>query len=239
VISRRLQLERELAAAENPVCAHHSAGFFKCGAGQYGEGDVFLGLAVPVQRKIALKYPDLPLAELARLLRSKIHEYRFAALEILVRQYESGDDAQRDIIFDFYLRNISGVNNWDLVDTSAPYIVGAHLKKRSRALLPRLAKSENLWERRIAIVATFGFLRTGETATTFKIARLLLSDKHDLIHKAVGWALREAGKKARPELLQFLERNYAKLPRVTLRYAIERFTPAERKHILAGQFPLR
>ncbi|HEY1950014.1 MAG TPA: DNA alkylation repair protein [Bryobacteraceae bacterium] len=240
-MQRRFQLEQELAAAESPARAAHSAGFFKCGPGQYGEGDIFLGIPVPVQRKIALKYVDLPLAEIERLLRSKIHEHRFAALEILVAQYEAADDAQRQLIYDFYLLNTARVNNWDLVDTSAPYIVGAHLRDRprKRSLLRKLAKSKSLWERRIAIVATFAFMRAGETSDTFQIAELLLPDQHDLIQKAVGWALREAGKQARPELLQFLQRHYANLPRTTLRYAIERFTPAERERMLTGQFPLR
>ncbi|HMF76189.1 MAG TPA: DNA alkylation repair protein [Bryobacteraceae bacterium] len=232
----RLQLEQELAAAGNPARAAHSAGFFKCGPGQYGEGDIFLGIPVPTQRRIALKYVALPLAEIERLLRSNIHEHRFAALEILVAQYEAGDDAQRQTIFDCYLRNGPRANNWDLVDTSAPYIAGAHLLNRSRSPLRKLAKSANLWERRIAIVATFAFIRAGETAPTFQIAELLLSDKHDLIHKAVGWALREAGKKAKAGLVQFLREHYAQLPRTTLRYAIERFTPAERERMLTAQF---
>jgi 3-methyladenine DNA glycosylase AlkD len=237
---RRIELERELAAAENPARAVHSAGFFKCGPGQYGEGDVFLGIPVPIQRKIALKYVDLPLKEIERVLQSKIHEHRCVALEILVAQYEAGDDAQRKLIYDFYLLNTDRVNNWDLVDGSAPYIVGAHLQDhpRKRSLLRKLAQSKLLWERRIAIVATFAFMRNGETAATFEIAEMLLSDKHDLIQKAVGWALREAGKQARPELLQFLRRHYASLPRTTLRYAIERFTPAERERMLIGEFPL-
>lgn len=237
---RRLQLEKELAAAGNPARASHSAGFFKCGPGQYGEGDLFLGIPVPVQRKITLKYVDLPLVEVEHLLQSKFHEYRVAALEILGAQYKAGDEAKRQAIFDFYLRNVSRVNNWDLVDGSAPYIVGAHLRDRprKRSLLRRLTKSKNVWERRIAIIATFAFLRAGETATTFQIAELLLSDKHDLIQKAVGWALREAGKQARPELLRFLQQHYARVPRTTLRYAIERFTPAERARMLTGQFDL-
>jgi 3-methyladenine DNA glycosylase AlkD len=240
-VQRRLQLEQELAAAENPARAVHSAGYFKCGPGEYGEGDIFLGISVPVLRKIALTYVDLPLSAVERLLQSKIHEHRSAALEILVAQYEAADDGQRQLIFDFYLLNTARVNNWDLVDGSAPGIVGAHLRDRprKRSLLRKLAKSKSLWERRIAIVATFAFLRAGETSATFQIAELLLLDKHDLIQKAVGWALREAGKQARLELLQFLQRHYANLPRTTLRYAIERFTPAERERMLTGQFPLR
>ena len=240
-LERRAQLEQELAAAENPTRAAQSAGFFKCGPGEYGEGDLFLGLPVPMQRKIALQYVDLPLPEIERLLKSAIHEYRFAALEILVAQYEAASAEQRKIIFDFYVLNTARVNNWDLVDTSAPYVVGAYLQEQpeKRSLLRKLAKSKSLWERRIAIVATFAFLRAGEIAPTFQIAESLLSDKHDLIQKAVGWALREAGKQARPELVQFLQRHYAGLRRTTLRYAIERFTPAERERMLTGDFALR
>jgi 3-methyladenine DNA glycosylase AlkD len=237
----RLQLEHELAAAGNPVRAAHSANYFKCGPGQYGEGDLFLGIPVPVQRKIALKYLDLPLPQLERLLQSKLHEHRSVALEILVAQYEAANPAQRRLIYDFYLSNTARINNWDLVDASAPYIIGAHLldHPRKQSLLRKLVKSKNLWERRIAILATFAFLRNGETGPTFQIAELLLTDKHDLIQKAVGWALREAGKLAQPELLRFLQQHYAALPRTSLRYAIERFTPAERARLLAGQFPLR
>lgn len=212
------------------------ARFFKTGKGQYGEGDKFLGISVPVQRKIALRYRSLPLTEIANLLASPWHEYRFCALEILVHEYERADSRVQEQIFRFYLRNTAGINNWDLVDTSAPYIVGAHLRTRRRGVLDRLAKSKSLWERRIAIIATLGLIKHGEIEETYRIAEKLLSDKHDLMHKAVGWALRETGKVSHPALLRFLADHYDSLPRTTLRYAIEHFDPACRKHLLAGRF---
>jgi len=226
----------ELSAAADPKRAESSAWFFKTGKGQYGEGDQFLGINVPTQRKIALRHRDLAHAAVQKLLASKVHEHRFVALEILVVQFESASGAEQTAIYKFYLANTARVNNWDLVDTSAPYIVGQYLLTRPRAILRKLAKSPLIWERRIAIVATFALIRAGETADTFEIARLLLGDSHDLIHKAVGWALREAGKQAPDQLVAFLQTNYDALPRTALRYAIERFTPAERKKFLAGDF---
>jgi 3-methyladenine DNA glycosylase AlkD len=226
----------ELEAAGDPKRALSSAWFFKTGPGQYGEGDVFIGIAVPLLRKIAYRHLDLKLASLRKLLQSEIHEYRLAALEILVAQYERAEEADRKAIYDFYLSNADRINNWDLVDASAPYIVGNYLLKCSRAILRKLAKSENLWERRIAIVATFGFIRAGETKDTFEIATMLLKDPHDLIRKAVGWALREAGKKSHEALLSFLQEHYKDLSRTTLRYAIERFPPPLRERMLAGNF---
>jgi 3-methyladenine DNA glycosylase AlkD len=225
-------LEVELTALANPARAKSHTWFFKTGPGQYGEGDVFLGIKVPEMRRAALKYRELALPDLARLLASKFHEHRAAALEILVVKYENALEPEREEIFRFYLANTARVNNWDLVDASAEYIVGKHLVSRPRALLDELAVSESIWERRIAIVATFAFLKKGDTASTYRIARKLLSDKHDLIHKAVGWALRVAGKTSRPKLLGFIEKNYARIPRTTLRYAIEHLPPEERKAIL-------
>lgn len=210
--------------------------FFKTAVGQYGAGDVFIGITVPMARKVALQYRDLPLRDVERLLASKLHEHRFCGLEILVWRYEHGGEAEQKEIFRFYLDHTAGINNWDLVDNSAPYIVGEHLRGRWRGPLKRLARSTNLWERRIAIVATLQMVRYGELEATFEVARLLLGDKHDLIHKAVGWALREAGKISRPQLIAFLANNYPQLPRTTLRYAIERFSPAERKSMLTGSF---
>ncbi len=224
-------LKKELTAAADPERARNLAWFFKTGKGQYGHGDRFIGLTVPKARRIAHRYIHLPLADIENLLASPMHEHRFAALEILVAQYERENNRA---IFDFYLKHTKFVNNWDLVDTSAPYIVGQHLLTRPRKILYRLAKSHNLWERRIAIIATMPFIRAGELEDTFAIATLLLADDHDLIHKAVGWMLREAGKQSKPELLRFLKANYAKLPRTTLRYAIERFPAAQRKRLLAG-----
>jgi 3-methyladenine DNA glycosylase AlkD len=232
----RAALVRELAALGSPARAAGAAKFFKSGAGQYGEGDKFIGIPVPALRNAALRHRTLPLPDLALLLASDIHEHRLAALEILVAQYESAAEAERKNIVEFYLGHTHGINNWDLVDASAPYILGEHLKTRSRRILLRLARSNSIWERRIAIVATLMLIRYGETADTFLIAEKLLADPHDLIHKAVGWALREAGKVSQPELLAFLQQHYASMPRTTLRYAIERFPPQQRKRMLAGKF---
>lgn len=232
----RKKLEQDLAAAADPIRAAGMARFFKTGKGQYGENDKFLGISVPAQREIALRYRSLPLAEISNLLQSPWHEHRFCALEILVHEYERGHQALKREIFRFYLQNTAGVNNWDLVDASAPYIVGGHLRSRSRRLLVRLAKSKSLWERRIAIVATLGLIKYGEIEDTFRIAEALLGDRHDLMHKAVGWALRETGKVSRPALLRFLETHYAAIPRTALRYAIEHLPPQQRKEILAGRF---
>ena len=226
----------ELVAAAKRVRAESSAWFFKTGKGQYGEGDQFLGVTVPAQRKIALRYRDLPEKALKKLLASKIHEHRFVALEILVAQFEAATRPQQTAIYRFYLANTARVNNWDLVDTSAPYIVGEYLLTRTRGILRKLAKSQSVWERRIAIVATFAFLRAGQTADTFAVAMMLLADQHSLIHKAVGWALREAGKRSPEQLSEFLQANYERLPRTSLRYAIERFKPAERERFLTGDF---
>ena len=227
---RLSDLKKELISAANPERAKNLAWFFKTGKGQYGYGDRFIGLTVPAVRRIAHRYVHLPLTDVAKLLASPIHEYRFAALEILVAQYERGDLA----VFDFYLKHTKFVNNWDLVDTSAPYIVGRHLLTRPRRILYRLAKSASLWERRIAIVSTQMLIRAGQIEDTFAIAKILLPDKHDLIHKAVGWMLREAGKQSASGLLHFLKQHHEEMPRTTLRYAIERFPAAQRKRILAG-----
>jgi 3-methyladenine DNA glycosylase AlkD len=229
-------LKKELAAASDSERARSSAWFFKTGKGQYGHGDHFIGITVPVQRKIARRYTHLPLQEVARLLDSRTHEHRLTALEILVAQYERGDATQKQAIFDFYLKSTGRVNNWDLVDGSAPGIVGAHLVARSRRVLYRLAKSKNLWERRIAMVSTMTLIRSRDLTDAFAIAKILLKDEHDLIHKAAGWMLREAGKRSQEGLVRFLKRNYSAMPRTALRYAIERFPMAERKRMLAGRF---
>jgi 3-methyladenine DNA glycosylase AlkD len=214
-------------------------GFFKTGKGEYAEGDRFWGIPVPLQRKIALQYRDLSLNDVAHLLASRIHEHRFAGLEILVAQYERGSEVQREQIFDFFLHHSIRANDWDLVDTSAPYIIGEHLRTRPREILYKLAASELVWERRIAIVSTLTFLKHRELEDTFRIAERLLPDKHDLIRKAVGWALREAGKVLRPALLRFINTHYPMISRTTLRYAIEHLPPEKRKQILRGKFSRR
>jgi 3-methyladenine DNA glycosylase AlkD len=232
----RRDLERELTEAGDPDRAKILAWFFKTGKGQYAEGDRFLGLTVPNMRRIALRYVGLSLKDLARLLGSPWHEYRLAALEILVARFEKGGETEQQQVADFYLQQTGRINNWDLVDASAPYILGAFLLTRPRDILDRLAASDNLWERRIAIVSTFAFLRKGDTKDTFRIAERLLGDSHDLIRKASGWALREAGKTNQAALVRFLRKHYTRLPRTTLRYAIERFPPAQRERMLQGVF---
>jgi 3-methyladenine DNA glycosylase AlkD len=224
-------LKKELATAADPERARNMAWFLKTGKGEYGHGDRFIGLTVPIMRKIAHRYTHLSLPDVEKLLASPIHEHRSAALEILVAQYER---EKLQAVFDFYLKHTKFVNNWDLVDGSAPYIVGVHLLTRPRKVLYRLAKSRSLWERRIAIVSTLTFIRAGEIEDTFAIAKFLLGDDHDLIHKAVGWMLREAGKQSAPALLRFLKQHHEALPRTTLRYAIERFPAHQRKRLLAG-----
>jgi 3-methyladenine DNA glycosylase AlkD len=233
------QLRAELASLAEPVRAAHHATFFKTGKGQYGEGDRFLGIPVPAQRKVARRYAHMSLDDVARLLRSPIHEHRFTGVEILVLQYERAPAEKKEEICSFYVSHGTRLNNWDLVDTSAPYILGEHLsdRKRSRAMLYELAQSPDLWERRIAIIATLALIKKGETRDTFRLAEILLDDTHDLIHKAVGWSLRESGRVSRAALLRFLKKHYYRLPRTTLRYAIEHLPPPERKLILAGVFP--
>ena len=229
-------LQRELVRASDPQSARDLAVFFKTGKGEYGEGDEFCGITVPELRKIAKRYLHLPLADVKKLLGSRVHEHRFTALEILVFQFEAGDESAKKRVFDFYLKHARYINNWDLVDTSAPYIVGEHLATRPRKVLYQLAKSSNIWERRIAIIATLAFIRSGDLKDTFGIAAVLLKDKQDLIHKAVGWMLREAGKRSEPAMLNFLAQHYASIPRTALRYAIERLPEPQRKAILKGVF---
>ncbi len=228
-----------LASAQR---AKTSAWFFKTGEGEYGQGDIFIGISVPVMRKAAREFRDLGFEEITWLLQSNIHEYRFVALEILVMQYETGlrhaeagsglakagDEKAQKRIFDFYIKNIDRVNNWDLVDTSAPYIVGHYLFSRNKAILYKLAKSKVIWRRRVAIVATQYFISQGKFEDTLALAELLLADTHDLIHKAVGWMLREVGKRSPETLTKFLDKQYLIMPRTMLRYAIERL-PAEQK----------
>lgn len=210
--------------------------FFKTGKGQYGEGDVFLGIKVPVSRKIAKKYVYLGFPDISRLFKSKFHEFRLVALLILVAKYEATQDNKiKTQIFNFYLKNTKHINNWDLVDLSAARILGEYLflNQKKRAILFRLAKSKNLWERRMAIVATYAFIQKGRAEETLELSKKLLKDKHDLIHKAVGWMLREVGKRVdRKKLLNFLEVEIKSMPRTALRYAIEHLSPSVRKYYL-------
>jgi 3-methyladenine DNA glycosylase AlkD len=224
-------LKRRLRALANPERAAHSLRFFKTAPGDYGHGDKFLGLTVPTMRGVVREFRDLPLADADGLLASPWHEDRLVALMILVEQYRR-TPAARNTIYKLYLARTDRINNWDLVDASAPHIVGAHLAERSRKPLLRLAKSPSLWERRIAIVATQHFIRRNEFADTLAIARLLLRDPHDLIHKACGWMLRETGKRDERVLRAFLDEHAARMPRTMLRYAIERL--GDRRRYLTG-----
>lgn len=226
-------VRKELKSMADPDKAVILQRFFKTGLGQYGEGDIFIGVTVPQSRKIAKKFSQLQLVEVKTLLYSRIHEERLVALLILVWRYSSALDnrEEKEEIVKFYLDNIKQVNNWDLVDLSAPNILGAHLiDNRDRRLLYRLAKSENVWERRVAILATYHFIRNGDFSYTLKIAEMLLQDRHDLIHKAVGWMLREVGKRDVTAQEAFLEKYWSVMPRTMLRYAIERLPENKRLH---------
>jgi 3-methyladenine DNA glycosylase AlkD len=228
------ELRREVRQLGDPERARTSLWFFKTGPGEYGEGDRFIGLTVPQVRNLAKQYRQLSLSETKRLLRSPIHEERLLALLILVGAFAAADEAGQRQIYETYLRNTRYVNNWDLVDCSALQIVGAFLWERSRTPLRALARSDSLWERRIAILATFYFIKHGEFAPSLTIARQLLRDREDLIHKAVGWMLREIGKRDRAVEEKFLRRHYRQMPRTMLRYAIERFPEARRQKYMQG-----
>jgi 3-methyladenine DNA glycosylase AlkD len=207
--------------------------FFKTGPGEYGEGDRFRGIRVPVLRKTARKYRDLPLLDAGRLLQSAFHEDRLLALLILIERYYQGE-ALRSEIHRLYLERSGFVNNWDLVDVSAAHLLGHYLRERSKDPLTRLAGSGVLWERRMAIIATFAFIKQGDFDETLRVARLLLGDPEDLIHKAVGWMLREVGKREAATAEAFLKAHYRNMPRTMLRYAIERFPEARRLAYLKG-----
>ncbi|MDJ0781335.1 MAG: DNA alkylation repair protein [Desulfosarcinaceae bacterium] len=223
-----------LKGVGDAAVAAHSQRFFKTGAGEYGEGDRFLGIRVPVLRQLARRHKAMALAEVKRLLKSPYHEARLLALLMLVDKYQRGNEARRDEIYTHYLGHTRHINNWDLVDTSAPHIVGRHLLAGEKRILHQLAASDSLWERRIAMIATFTFIRHHQFDTALAIADQLRSDPEDLIHKAVGWMLREVGKRDRDRLKRFLFSRYQEMPRTLLRYAIERFPTPERKAYLAG-----
>jgi 3-methyladenine DNA glycosylase AlkD len=209
--------------------------FFKTGPGQYGEGDIFIGVMVPDIRRVAQKYKDLPLKQVIELLHSAIHEERLCALLILVEQYKRGDEKKQKAIFDLYLKNYKYINNWDLIDLTAPRIVGAYLIDKPKDILYKLAKSNNLWQKRVSILATFQFIYAGQSSETIKISKILLHDEHDLIQKAVGWMLREVGKRCDEQiLLDFLNKHYKNMPRTMLRYAIERLPEPKRLAYLRG-----
>lgn len=227
--------QQQLKKLANPKKAIGVARFFKTGKGEYGEGDIFLGITVPQIRIVAKQCKDLSLKEIQKLLQSTIHEERLLALIILVNQFKKADEDKQKQIFDLYLSNTKYINNWDLVDVSAEYIIGGYLINRSKTILKKLALSTSIWERRIAIIATFQFIKQKQHEHTFIIAKILLKDDHNLIHKAVGWMLREVGKRISEAIEEtFLQQHYQQMPRTMLRYAIERFEEKKRKKYLNG-----
>jgi 3-methyladenine DNA glycosylase AlkD len=223
------EIRQLLRTSARPEHAEVLKRFFKTGPGEYGEGDRFLGLRVPAIRGVVRQSDGLALSGVLALLRSKFHEERLLALLILVRRFEHGSPEARERLFSTYMAHREFVNNWDFVDLSAPRILGAWLLDRPRDLLYELAKSANLWERRMAVLATFAFIRQGQLEDTLRLVEGLLSDRHDLIHKGCGWMLREAGDRDKRALTDFLERHAARMPRTMLRYAIEKLPPPERK----------
>ena len=226
-------VERDLVKLGNKGKAKNSQRFFKTKPGEYGYGDIFIGVTVPEQRIIAKGYSGLPLQEIKKLLQNKIHECRLTALIILGTQFKQADEKTRKRIVKFYLAHIQYVNNWDLVDASARYILGEYLLDKNREILFKLACSKNMWERRVAVVATHAFIARGDLVDAYEISEILLIDTHDLIHKAVGWTLRECGKRSPKTLRVFIKAHCALMPRTALRYAIEHFPKEERKVILS------
>lgn len=233
------ELDKIIENSKNPKKAKVLQRFFKTGSGQYGEGDIFLGITVPIQRKIVKDFKDKTDSnDVGGLLNSKVHEKRMIGLLILIEHYKNANEEKKKKIFEFYLDNArnNNINNWDLVDLSAPNIVGNYLIDKNREILYGLAESKNLWEKRISIISTFSFIRKNDFNDCLKISEILLKDKHDLIHKAVGWMLREVGKKDINVLLGFLKIHYKQMPRTMLRYAIEKFDKKEREKWLKGEF---
>jgi len=228
------KLQKEIRLYTNPEKAKLLMQFFKTGKGEYAEGDVFLGIMVPTLRNIAKKFNKLPTSDVRSLLGSKFHEERLMALFILTYQFQNGDEKKRSEIFSLYLANTKHINNWDLIDLSAPKIVGDFLFQKGKgiAILKKLAQSHDLWERRIAVLATFQYIKYNSFKESLEIAEMLLHDKHDLIHKSVGWMLREIGKRNQSVEEEFLKKHAKEMPRTMLRYAIERFSEEERKKYL-------
>jgi 3-methyladenine DNA glycosylase AlkD len=230
MVQRYTDVRKALKALENKEKAKLLSGFFKTGKGEYGEGDVFLGITVPEQRKVAKKYVNLSIKEVEKLLHSNIHEHRLTALIIWTYQFEKADENTKEQIYKTYLNNTKYINNWDLVDVTTPRIVGMHLLDKDRKVLYKLAKSKDLWEKRISILATFAFInKRKEFDDALKISEILLNDDHDLIHKAVGWMLREIGKRDLAAEEKFLKKYYKVMPRTMLRYSIEKFDEDKRK----------
>lgn len=226
-----LEIEKEIKSWRNKKQAEVYAKFFKTGIGEYAEGDCFIGVKVPILRKIAKKYNKISLGEIKGLLSSNIHEYRFIALVILINKYKTGVEL-KEKIFNFYVKNYKYINNWDLVDISAPHIFGDYLLDRNRNILYKFTETDDLWQKRIAIVACFAFIKNNDFKDILKIAKILLSDQHDLIHKALGWMLREVGKRDMNVLENFLNIYHQKMPRTCLRYAIEKMEYKKRNKYL-------
>lgn len=229
-----IPIQKEIRSRAYPEKAKILAGFFKTGEGEYGEGDFFLGLTVPQSRSIAKSYQQLSFPDIEVLFASKYHEERLVALLVLVGQFQAGDNKQRQLIYNFYLAHFNRINNWDLIDLSADKIVGMYLFEQGKKVPQKLIRSKNLWERRAAIVATFAFIKRGDASETFRVIECMFHDTEDLIQKASGWMLREAGKRvSRRDLIVFLKKNGALMPRTMLRYAIEHFSPEERRKWLS------
>lgn len=222
-------LKKDLQKLANPQQAQILQRFFKTGPGEYGEGDVFLGINVPDQRKVAKKYVGISLDALKKLVNSKIHEHRLTGFMLLDYKYQQADQRAKKKLFNFYIKNRAGANNWDIIDVTAPKIIGDFLIDKDKSILYKFAKSKNLWERRIAMVACIAFIRENDFKDTLRISEILLNDEHDLIHKAVGWMLREVGKRDQAVGEKFLKKHYQKMPRTMLRYAIERFSDKKRR----------
>jgi 3-methyladenine DNA glycosylase AlkD len=232
---RLTELQKKIKELGSPEVSKTMQLFFKTGKGEYGEGDIFAGLKVPSQRKLAREFRDLSLTDLKILLNSPVHEERLISLFILVDKYGKGDKQEKEAIFSFYLKYRKGINNWDLVDLSAPKIIGKHLLNKDKNLLFKFALSKNLWERRITVLSTYEFIKNNDFDLALQISEMLLKDKHDLIHKAVGWMLREIGKRDLQAEESFLKIHYKKMPRTMLRYAIEKFPETKRKKYLQGK----
>ena len=228
-------VKAQMQELSNPKIAEHSLRFFKTGPGEYGEGDLFLGIRVPVTKKVARKFKELPVDEVLKLLKSKYHEERLLALIMLVNRFKKETDKEQKKIYEAYLSHTEYINNWDLVDGSAHQIVGGYLFERDRKPLYQLAKSKSLWERRISMIATYTFIKRDDFEDTLKLSAMLLMDEEDLMHKAVGWMLREVGKKDIEVEEKFLRKHYKKMPRTMLRYAIEKFEERKRQRYLKGE----
>jgi len=228
-------ITKKLKSLSNEEKAKKHQSFFKTGPGEYGEGDIFVGVTVPELRKLAKEYKTITLKEVKHLLKSPIHEERLLSLLLLIHRYSKGDEPGKKRIYELYLKNTKFINNWDLVDSSAGQIVGAFLFNKSKKPLYDLVKSDNLWERRISIMSTFYFIKRNQFSDTLKISKILLPDKEDLIHKAVGWMLREVGKRDMSIEENFLKKHYKNMPRTMLRYAIEKFPESKRQRYLKGK----